>query len=148
MYAELEEKELQLQKKYNELNQQVQQLKKKQTGDAKEWKDRLKAKDSEMEVLKEMLRSSKVQLKSKETDIQRLNIKIKRLEKTNEIRENMINDIANNVKQGRNGDNGAALRLLNNTGANAASASGPTRNTSKDIHSEQIQAKKASGQLI
>jgi hypothetical protein len=34
-----------------------------------------------------MIRSNKVQLKSKDTDIQRLNIKIKRLEKTNEIRE-------------------------------------------------------------
>lgn len=40
-----------------------------------------------MDMLKEMVRSSKVQLKSKDTDIQRLNIKIKRLEKTNEIRE-------------------------------------------------------------
>ena len=38
-------------------------------------------------MAKEMVRSSKVQLKSKDTDIQRLNIKIKRLEKTNEIRE-------------------------------------------------------------
>lgn len=41
----------------------------------------------ELEIIKEMMRSSKVQLKSKDTDIQRLNIKIRRLEKTNEIRE-------------------------------------------------------------
>ena len=46
-----------------------------------------------MDVLKEMLRSSRVQLKSKETDIQRLNIKIKRLERTNEIRETPVDDL-------------------------------------------------------
>jgi hypothetical protein len=40
-------------------------------------------------------------MKSKETDNQRLAIKIKRLEKTNEIRETMINQIANNVKSGK-----------------------------------------------
>lgn len=135
MCAELEEKDLQMQKKYDELDQQMQKLKKKQSGDAKDWKDRLKEKESEMEVLKEMLRSSKVQLKSKETDIQRLNIKIKRLEKTNEIRENMINDIANNVKNGRTGDGGAAMRLMSNAGTNVASVSS-TRNASKEIHSE------------
>jgi len=39
--------------------------------------------NSELTLLKEMLRSAKVQIKGKDTDIQRLNIKIKRLEKTN-----------------------------------------------------------------
>ena len=39
-----------------------------------------------------MIKSVKLQLKSKDTDIQRLNIKIKRLEKTAEIRENVIAD--------------------------------------------------------
>lgn len=43
-------------------------------------------------VLKEMIKSVKLQLKSKDTDIQRLNIKIKRLDKTAEIRENVINE--------------------------------------------------------
>ena len=42
---------------------------------------RLKEQDGEIEVLKEMVKGSKMQLKSKDTDIQRLNIKIKRLEK-------------------------------------------------------------------
>jgi len=37
--------------------------------------------EAEIEVLKEMVRGSQIQIKSKETDIQRLNIKIKRLEK-------------------------------------------------------------------
>ncbi len=37
--------------------------------------------ESEIEVLKEMVRGSQMQIKSKETDIQRLQIKIKRLEK-------------------------------------------------------------------
>lgn len=48
-----------------------------------------------------MIRSTKLQLKSKDTDIQRLNIKIKRLEKTNEIRENMLNQVALNIKNGK-----------------------------------------------
>ena len=37
-----------------------------------------------------------MQLKSKDTDIQRLIIKIKRLEKTAEIRENVITDKIDN----------------------------------------------------
>ena len=40
-------------------------------------------------------------MKSKETDNQRLNIKIKRLEKTNDMREAMINQIALNIKTGK-----------------------------------------------
>ena len=48
--------------------------------------------EAEIQVLKEMIKSVKLQLKSKDTDIQRLNIKIKRLEKTAEIRENVIAD--------------------------------------------------------
>ena len=43
-------------------------------------------------MLKEMVKSVKMQLKSKDTDIQRLTIKIKRLEKTAEIRENVISE--------------------------------------------------------
>ena len=42
-----------------------------------------------------MIKSVKLQLKSKDTDIQRLNIKIKRLEKTAEIRENAITESLN-----------------------------------------------------
>ena len=37
-----------------------------------------------------MVKSGQIQLKTKDTDLQRLNIKIKRLEKTAEIRENII----------------------------------------------------------
>lgn len=48
--------------------------------------------EAEIQVLKEMIKSVKLQLKSKDTDIQRLNIKIKRLDKTAEIRENVINE--------------------------------------------------------
>ena len=48
--------------------------------------------EAEIQVLKEMIKSVKLQVKSKDTDIQRLNIKIKRLEKTAEIRENVINE--------------------------------------------------------
>ena len=51
--------------------------------------------EAEIQVLKEMIKSVKMQLKSKDTDIQRLNIKIKRLEKTAEIRENVITDKIN-----------------------------------------------------
>jgi len=46
--------------------------------------------EAEIQVLKEMIKSVKMQVRSKDTDIQRLNIKIKRLEKTAEIRENVI----------------------------------------------------------
>ena len=51
--------------------------------------------EAEIQVLKEMIKSVKLQLKSKDTDIQRLNIKIKRLEKTAEIRENAITESLN-----------------------------------------------------
>ena len=68
----------------------------------------------ELEILKEMMRSSKVQLKSKDTDIQRLNIKIRRLEKTNEIREQMINQVANQLKAGKEVD----LNKLSGNGGN------------------------------
>ena len=58
-------------------------------------------KDAEIEVLKEMIKGIKVQVKcnfsyapnifiAKDTDIQRLMIKIKRLEKTNEIRDQVF----------------------------------------------------------
>lgn len=76
-------------------------MKKKQQGDSQDIVMKLKERQSEVEVLKEMIRSSKLQLKSKDTDIQRLNIKIKRLEKTNEIREHMINQVALNIKNGK-----------------------------------------------
>lgn len=46
--------------------------------------------EAEIQVLKEMIKSVKMQVRSKDTDIQRLNIKIKRLDKTAEIRENVI----------------------------------------------------------
>ena len=39
-----------------------------------------------------MLKGVKLQLKSKDTDIQRLTLKIKRLEKTNEIRDKVYGD--------------------------------------------------------
>jgi len=42
---------------------------KKSTGQNKDLASKLKEKISEMEVIKEMFRSSKVQIKSKETDI-------------------------------------------------------------------------------
>lgn len=90
----------------DELNASVQSNKKKSKGDTNDLISKLRERDSEIDILKEMIRSSKVQIKSKETDIQRLNIKIKRLEKTNEIRENMINNIADNLKNGKDIDVG------------------------------------------
>ena len=75
--------------------------KKRKNGEQKEMLDKIRSQDQELEVLKEMIRGTKLQLKSKDTDIQRLNIKIKRLEKTNEIRENMINQVALNMKNGK-----------------------------------------------
>ena len=50
-----------------------------------------------------MVKAGKIQVKTKDTDLQRLNIKIKRLEKTAEIRENIINEKLNtkvSVKDG------------------------------------------------
>jgi uncharacterized protein (DUF3084 family) len=75
--------------------------KKKNSGDSGNMKDKLRERESEIDVLKEMIRGTKLQLKSKDTDIQRLQIKIKRLEKTNDIRENMINQIATNIRNGK-----------------------------------------------
>ena len=91
-------------KKIDELNANLKNFKKKQNGEQKDLAEQIKSRDSEMEVLKEMIRSTKLQLKSKDTDIQRLNIKIKRLEKTNEIRKNMLNQVANNLKNGKDID--------------------------------------------
>jgi len=48
--------------------------------------------DAEIEVLKEMVKGVQLQLKSKDTDAQRLHIKIKRLEKAMEIREQSLQE--------------------------------------------------------
>lgn len=82
----------------------VKQSKRKTQNESTGLQDQLREKSSEIEVLKEMVRGTKLQLKSKDTDIQRLNIKIRRLEKTNEIREDMINSIALNIKNGKDID--------------------------------------------
>ena len=58
-------------------------------------------------MLKEMVKSVKMQLKSKETDIQRLNIKIKRLEKNNELRS-----AASSLVNASKGPSPSALRSL------------------------------------
>lgn len=84
-----------------ELQDQLSKTKKKNSGDSGNMKDKLRERESEIDVLKEMIRGTKLQLKSKDTDIQRLQIKIKRLEKTNDIRENMINQIATNIRNGK-----------------------------------------------
>jgi len=63
---------------------------------------RLREQDGEIEVLKEMVKGSKMQIKSKDTDIQRLNIKIKRLEKTSEqIRESTIREVTEKLNAGQ-----------------------------------------------
>ena len=69
--------------------------------------------NSEMNLLKEMVRASKVQVKGRDTDIQRLNIKIKRLEKTNDMREQMINKVADNLQLGKEIDPGMLGRESN-----------------------------------
>jgi archaellum component FlaC len=63
---------------------------------------RLKEQEGEIEVLKEMVKGSKMQLKSKDTDIQRLNIKIKRLDKNVEqIRESTIREVTEKLNSGQ-----------------------------------------------
>lgn len=47
-------------KKIDELNANLKTLKKKQNGEQKDLADQLKNRDSEMEVLKEMIRSTKL----------------------------------------------------------------------------------------
>ena len=83
-----------LMKKLEEMRGQQQKLKKQHN---KEVQDKLaeaykkvQEMESEIQVLKEMVKAGKIQLKTKDTDLQRLNIKIKRLEKTAEIREAII----------------------------------------------------------
>jgi chromosome segregation ATPase len=107
---ELENKNTEYMRKIDELNTALRTAKKKTQTDGKDLLDKLKARDSEVEVLKEMVRGTKLQLKSKDTDIQRLTIKIKRLEKTNEIREDMINSIALNIKNGKDIDPGLLMQ--------------------------------------
>ena len=51
-------------------------------------KDKMRERESEVDVLKEMIRGLQLQVKSKDTDIQRLNIKVKRLEKTTDPKIN------------------------------------------------------------
>ena len=88
-----------LMKKLEEMKTSLQKAKKQQS---KENQDKLaeaikKAQEmeSEIQVLKEMVKAGKIQVKTKDTDLQRLNIKIKRLEKTAEIRENIITQTLN-----------------------------------------------------
>ena len=52
-------------------------------------KGRIKEKNQEIEILKEMVKSSNKQAKAKDIDIQRLSQRIKRLEKLNEINKGM-----------------------------------------------------------
>lgn len=91
-------------RKVDDLETYIKKMEKKFKGEDKELRDKMKANQGEVDVLKEMIRSTKLQLKSKDTDIQRLNIKIKRLEKTNEIRENMLSQVAQNLKNGKDID--------------------------------------------
>lgn len=70
--------------------------------------------EAEIQVLKEMVKSVKLQLKSKDTDIQRLTIKIKRLEKTAEIRENVISE---SLKKGDQASKGTPAPASSNNGS-------------------------------
>ena len=86
--------------KCEDLKQQIVKMKKQHAIDMKQKLEKASKHSDEVEaeiqVLKEMIKSVKLQVKSKDTDIQRLNIKIKRLEKTAEIRENVINESLKN----------------------------------------------------
>lgn len=73
--------------KIEDFSNLLQKTKKRNQQEMEDYTKKHKQLQAEVDMAKEMVRSSKVQLKSKDTDIQRLNIKIKRLEKTNEIRE-------------------------------------------------------------
>ena len=59
--------------------------------------------ESEIQVLKEMNKAIQIQIKTKDTDNQRLNIKIKRLEKTAEIREAIISNAVDSKVTVKNG---------------------------------------------
>ena len=59
--------------------------------------------ETEIQVLKEMNRAIQVQIKTKDTDNQRLNIKIKRLEKTAEIRESILSNAVDTKVTIKNG---------------------------------------------
>jgi len=61
----------------------------------KDLKLRLKQKHSEIEVLKEMVKSSSNQIKAKDIDISRLNKRVNRLEKLVEINKNLDGLAAN-----------------------------------------------------
>lgn len=117
-------------RKIDELNAALKAAKKKTQNEGKDLQDKLKARDSEVEVLKEMVRGTKLQLKSKDTDIQRLTIKIKRLEKTNEIREDMINSIALNIKNGKEID---PSLLMQQSKAPRAAGPGPSPKLKPDL---------------
>ena len=88
-----------LMKKLEEVKTQQQKMKKQQAKEVQEKlleaQKRVSEMESEIQVLKEMVKAGKIQLKTKDTDLQRLNIKIKRLEKTAEIRENIISQTLN-----------------------------------------------------
>mmetsp|Transcript_9757 Transcript_9757/g.11565 ORF Transcript_9757/g.11565 Transcript_9757/m.11565 type:complete len:90 (-) Transcript_9757:415-684(-) len=73
-----------------------------------------------------MIKSVKLQLKSKDTDIQRLNIKIKRLEKTAEIRENVIADGIKSKQETEKKANSLATRSSVVVTSNSAMAADPS----------------------
>ena len=90
-----------VQKMYDELKDKQAKIKKQGEIEVQEMALKQRDKDAEIEVLKEMIKGIKVQVKcnfsyapnifiAKDTDIQRLMIKIKRLEKTNEIRDQVL----------------------------------------------------------
>ena len=89
--ANLTQANSKLTKQVEELRMMYQKQKKQEEREQAELIAKQRDRDAEIEVLKEMIKGVKVQLKSKDTDIQRLLIKIKRLEKTNEIRDTVMN---------------------------------------------------------
>lgn len=56
-------------RKVDDLEAYIKKLEKKYKGEDKDLRDKMKANQSEVDVLKEMIRSTKLQLKSKDTDI-------------------------------------------------------------------------------
>eukprot|EP00349_Pseudokeronopsis_sp_Brazil_P010883 CAMPEP_0202979706 /NCGR_PEP_ID=MMETSP1396-20130829/85788_1 /ASSEMBLY_ACC=CAM_ASM_000872 /TAXON_ID= /ORGANISM="Pseudokeronopsis sp., Strain Brazil" /LENGTH=85 /DNA_ID=CAMNT_0049719261 /DNA_START=634 /DNA_END=891 /DNA_ORIENTATION=+ len=68
----------------------------------KDMKNKLKEKLSEIEVLKEMIKSANMQAKAKDIDISRLQKRIQRLEKMTEISKAMPQEAPQNYQRETN----------------------------------------------
>lgn len=87
-------------------------LRNKNTFDYNQLLVKIRERDSEIMVLKEMVKGVQLEVKAKEMDIKRLGLKINRQQKIIEMREGQIQHVAHNIKNSVPNDANFLLKSL------------------------------------